>query len=317
MKPVASDSGIKKAHDAVREKTYPCVPPFNTPPNIMRDFPESFDCIGRLVHAKFMDKHAPDLNDLAMASVEYASKQEEADAAVGEALCKYVDTATLRADLDTLQSKVSKAGKSLEASKSELSNAESERAELTRRSCRAAENLRRARSAVAEAIALLETERPIKASELEERKKKLAKAESKVDRINRQLSDNAELIKLYKQSTDDYATDLYMLSEAKAVLENIIRVLELPRFFVVPSNDCIVLTALNYNLYIEEGIAESTKWSMKISREFPDLTDSERLVMGRLFAILRSLKGGYEVSIDESLETANRIYEHFKGMLKG
>ena len=169
---------------------------------------------------------------------------------------------------------------------------------------------------MAKAIASLETERPIKASELEERKQKLAKAESKVDRINRQLSDNAELIELYKQITDDYATDLYGLSEAKAELEATIGLLELPRFLVMPSNDCIVLMALNYNLYIEEDIAESTKWSMKISREFPDLTDSERLVMGRLFAILRSLKGGYEVSIDEALETVKRIYEHFKNTLK-
>ena len=315
-KPDVSESGIKKAHDAVREKTYPCVPPFNTPPNIMRDFPESFDCVGRLVHTKLKEEHTPDLNDLAMASVEYASKQAEADAAVGEALCRYVDTATLRAELDTLQSEVSKAGKSLEASKSELSNAEFERAELTRRSCRAAENLRRARLAVAEAIALLETERPIKTAELEKRKQKLAKAEIKVDRINRQLSDNAELIEFYKQTTDDYATDLYGLSEAKADLEDIIRVLEQPRFFVVPSNGCIVLMALNYNLYVPEDFIESTKWSMKISGEFPDLTDSERIVMGHLFAIICSLKGDYEVCIDEDLVAVKRIYEHFKHMLK-
>ena len=99
-----------------------------------------------------------------------------------------------------------------------------------------------------------------------------------------------------------------------------IRFLELPRFLVVPSNDCIVLMALNYNLYILEDtndVMQSTIWSRKISRQFNELTDSERLVMGRLFAILSSLKGGYEVSIDKSLETANRIYEHFKGMLKG
>ena len=201
------------------------------------------------------------------------------------------------------------------SSDSMISKYESERDELKRRSSRAAENLRRAQIAMAKAIASLK-EKPIKASELEERKQKLAKAELKVDRINRQLSDNAELIELYKQITDDYATDLYGLSEAKAELEATIGLLELPRFLVMPSNDCIVLMALNYNLYIEEDIAESTKWSMKISREFPDLTDSERLVMGRLFAILSSLKGGYEVSIDEAPETVKRIYEHFKNMLK-
>lgn len=316
----ASDSNIKKAHDAGRGKMCTCMPPFNTPPNVMKvfsEFSEGFDCVGRLVRTKSKEEYTPtpDLNELAMASVEYASKQTEADAAVGEALCKYVDTATLRAELDTLQSKVSEAGERLKASKSKLSNAESERDELKRRSSRAAENLRRAQIAMAKAIASLK-EKPIKASELEERKQKLAKAELKVDRINRQLSDNAELIELYKQITDDYATDLYGLSEAKAELEATIGLLELPRFLVMPSNDCIVLMALNYNLYIEEDIAESTKWSMKISREFPDLTDSERLVMGRLFAILSSLKGGYEVSIDEAPETVKRIYEHFKNMLK-
>lgn len=319
MEPDASDSGIKKAHDAVREKTYPCAPPFNTPPNIMKVFSEiseSFDCVGRLVRTKSKDKHTPDINELAMASVEYASKQTEADAAVSEALCKYVDTATLRAELDTLQSKVSEAGKSLEASKSELSNAEFERAELTRRSCRAAENLRRAHLAVDEAIALLETERPIKTAELEERKQKLARAEIKIDKINRQFEANAELIELYKQVVDDYATDLYRLSEAKAELEDTIRFLELPRFFVVPSNDCIVLMALNYNLYVPEDFIESTKWSMKISGKFPDLTDSERIVMGRLFAIMCSLKGDYEVCIDEGLVAVKSIYEHFKHMLK-
>ena len=280
----ASDSNIKKAHDAGRGKMCTCMPPFNTPPNVMKvfsEFSEGFDCVGRLVRTKSKEEYTPtpDLNELAMASVEYASKQTEADAAVGEALCKYVDTATLRAELDTLQSKVSEAGERLKASKSKLSNAESERDELKRRSSRAAENLRRAQIAMAKAIASLK-EKPIKASELEERKQKLAKAELKVDRINRQLSDNAELIELYKQITDDYATDLYGLSEAKAELEATIGLLELPRFLVMPSNDCIVLMALNYNLYIEEDIAESTKWSMKISREFPDLTDSERLVMG-------------------------------------
>lgn len=317
----ASDSNIKKAHDAGRGKMCTCMPPFNTPPNIMKVFSEiseSFDCVGRLVCTKSKEEYTPtpDLNDLAMASAEYASKQTEADAAVGDTVCKYVNTAILRAKLDTLQSKVSETGDDLKSSKSELFNAESERAELARRSCRAAENLRRARLAVAEAIASLETERPIKASELEERKQKLAKAEIKVDRINCQLRDNAELIEFYKQITDNYATDLYRLSEAKADLEDTIRVLELPRFFVVPSNDCIVLMAINYDLYAPEDFVESTKWSMKIGGEFPELTDSERIVMGRLFAIICSLKGDYEVCIDEGLEAVKRIYEHFKNMLK-
>ena len=128
------------------------------------------------------------------------------------------------------------------------------------------------------------------------------------------------MIITYKQEVDDFAVELYNLNAAKADLEDVIRFLELPRFIVVPSNDCIVLMALNYNLYILEDtndVMQSTVWSRKISRQFNELTDSERLVMGRLFAILSSLKGGYEVSIDKSLETANRIYEHFKGMLKG
>lgn len=282
----------------------------------MKDFPESFDCVGRLVHTKSKDKHTPGINELAMASAEYASKQTEADAAVGETVCKYVNTATLRAELDTLQSKVSEVGKSLEASRSELSNAGSERYELRIRLGRAAENLRRAQIEVTEAIASLETERPIKTAELEKRKQKLARAEIKIDKINRQFEANAELIELYKQVVDDYATDLNRLSEAKAELEDTIRFLEQPRFFVVPSNDCIVLMALNYNLYVPEDFIESTKWSMKISGEFPDLTDSERIVMGRLFAIMCSLKGDYEVCIDEGLVAVKSIYEHFKHMLK-
>lgn len=318
LKSDASDSSdsIKKPHDASREKTCPYLPPFNTPTNIMEAFSKSFDCVGRPVRTESKEEHIPDFDKLAKASAEYASKQTEADEAVGETVCKYVNTASLRAELDKLQSRIDTKQQGLMASRSELSNAEFERGELARRSCRAAENLRRAQIAVAEAIASLETERPIKAAELEKRKQKLARAELKVDKINRQLEANAELIELYKQDTDDYATELYRLGEAKAELEDTIRFLELPRFFVVPSYDCIVLIALNYNLYVPEDFVESTKWSMKISGEFPDLTDSERIVMGRLFAIICSLKGGYEVSIDEALVTANSIYEHFKDMLK-
>lgn len=314
----ASDSSdsIKKAHDLSRAKMCTCMPPFNTPPNIMKDFQRNFDCIGRPVRTKSEEEHAPDFDELARASAEYASKQTEADEAIGETVCKYVNTSSLRAELGTLQSKIDEADKSLKASRSELSNAESERDELARRSRRAAENLRRAQIAVAEAIASLETECPIKASELEERKQKLARAEKKIDKINRQLEANAELIELYKQVVDDYATDLYRLSETKAELEDTVRFLELPRFFVVPSNECVVLMALNYNLYVPEDFVESTKWSMKISGEFPELTDSERIVMGRLFAIICSLKGDYEVSIDEGLVAVKRIYEHFKHMLK-
>lgn len=312
----ATDSrdSIKKPHDASRQKTCPCKPPFNTPPNFMEGILKSFDCAGGPVRTKPKEEHTPDFDRLAKASAEYASKQAEADEAVGETVCKYINTASLRAELDTLQAKIDEKNKGLMASRSELSNAEFERYELTRRSCRAAENLRRAQIAVAEALASLETVRPIKAAELEKRKQKLARAELKVDKINRQFEANAELIEIYKQDTDDYAMDLYKLSEAKAELEDTIRFLELPRFFVVPSNDCIVLMALNYNLYIPEDFVESTKWSMKISGEFPELTDSERIVMGRLFAIICSLKGGCEVSIDEALVTANHIYEHFKGM---
>ncbi len=317
-----SSNSIKKHHDTSKQKKFQCMPPFNASPNFM-EILKSFDCAGRPVRTKTEEEHTPDdcpdFDSLAKASAEYALKQTAADEAVGET-CKYIDTTALRAELEILQSKVDETSKGLLASRSELSKAELERDELVRRSERAAENLRRAKAGVDEALASLETEYPVKSSGLEKRKQWLEKAVIKVDKIKRQLSANAELIITYKQEVDDFAVELYNLNETKADLEDVIRFLELPRFLVVPSNDCIVLMALNYNLYILEDtndVMQSTIWSRKISRQFNELTDSERLVMGRLFAILSSLKGGYEVSIDKSLETANRIYEHFKGMLKG
>ena len=88
--------------------------------------------------------------------------------------------------------------------------------------------------------------------------------------------------------------------------------IELPTFSIVPSGDCIVLKAVNYDVRKIDTLDAALKWSRRIGDRFTGLSDSDFIVMGRLFGILSKLKGKFRLSIDPSCTNALAIFDEFK-----
>lgn len=204
--------------------------------------------------------------------LEYALKQLEADEAAGE---KYeeVDTSASRAALKRLDVEISSAEKSVSEAQSKLTEAEVKRTEAEERVERATEKLRRAKQDAIHANSALDSAK------------------------SRLKSDKAKLEDLKKQ---------------REAMQKEIDSVELPTFSIVPSGDCIVLKALNYDVRKMDTLEAALKWSRRIGEKFTGLTDSDFIVMGRLFGILSKLKGKFKLDIDPDCTNAVAIYDEFK-----
>lgn len=204
--------------------------------------------------------------------LEYALKQMEADEAVGEAYCE-ADSSASHAALKKLNIEINTASKEVSDAQAKFSAAQIEKTQLDERVERAAEKLRRAKLDASHA-----------ASELDWAESHLKSSKAKLEELRKQ----------------------------KARMEKEIESIELPSFSIVPSGDCIVLKAVNYDTRSKDLLGPALKWSRRIGEKFADLTDSEFAVLGRLFGILSKLHGKYRIEFDPSLTRAIAVYNEFK-----
>ena len=204
--------------------------------------------------------------------LEYALRQLEADDAVGETL-EEVDTTASRAALKRLEATIKDAEKQVSEAQSKLTAAEVKKTEAEERVERAKEKLRRATLDSHHAAMSLDSAKSTLASE----KDKLEKLKKQRDEMQREIDS-----------------------------------IELPTFSIVPSGDCIVLKAVNYDTRKMETLEAALKWSRRIGEKFTGLTDSEFAVMGRLFGILSKLKGKFKLDIDPACTNAIAVYKEFE-----
>lgn len=204
--------------------------------------------------------------------LEYALKQMEADEAVGEAYCE-ADSSASHAALKKLNIEINAVSKEVSDAQAKFSAAQIEKTQLDERVERAAEKLRRAKLDATSA-----------AFELEHAESHFKSSKAKLEELRKQ----------------------------KARMEKEIESIELPSFSIVPSGDCIVLKAVNYDTRSKDLLGPALKWSRRIGEKFADLSDSEFAVLGRLFGILSKLHGKYRIEFDPSLTRAIAVYNEFR-----